>query len=421
LRNSGLQKLRLLLFFVFVQPLSVRAYSVLTHEALIDVSWDKYLAPLLREKYHLNDSLLKEAHGYAYGGAVAPDMGYYPFGSKLFTNLVHYVRTGDFITALLTEARTADEYAFALGAMCHYYADTYGHPLGVNRSVPIAYPKTREKFGDVVTYEEDPVSHKRVEFAFDVTQTAKGNYASQAYHDFIGFQVSETVLEKAFYKTYDLHLTDVFPSLDRAVGSFRWAVKNFFPAVTKAAWATKKNDIRKMNEGATGRSFRYKMQRANYNKEFGKERDRPGFFSHVFAGLIRILPKIGPLAPLKFKAPGPVVEKLYIASFDTVQAHYTASLQRNEGRHFLQDKDFDTGKDIEPGEYKITDATYCEWLMKLQDKKFATLDINSQQDIIKFFVDPEKILAEKKLSYDRDDVLKALAELKEQRPGMRVQ
>lgn len=406
-----MQRLRLILFFILLQPVICRAYSVLTHEALIDASWDHYLVPLLREKFHLNDSLLKEAHSYAYGGAVAPDMGYYPFGSKLFTNLVHYVRTGDFVTALLTEADNADEYAFALGVLCHYFADTYGHPLGVNRSVPIAYPKIREKFGDVVTYQEDPVSHKRIEFAFDVTQTAKGNYASQSYHDFIGFKVSESVLEKAFYKTYDLHLNDVFPNLNRSVGSFRWAVKNFFPALTKAAWVTKKNEIRKSDPNATARNFRYKMNRANYNKEFGSERDKPGFFSHVFAGLIRILPKIGPLAPLKFKAPGPEVEKLYIASFDTVQAHFIASIQKNPRVIILQDKDLDTGKNIEPGEYKITDATYCQWLMKLQEKKFASLDVYVQRDIARFFHDPEIILVEKKPEHDRDEILKALNEL----------
>lgn len=368
------------------QPRLCKAYSVLTHEALVDACWDKYLVPLLKEKYpSLSDSALKVAHAYAYGGAVAPDMGYYPLGSKLFTNLVHYVRSGDFVMALLNEAINSDEYAFALGALCHYYADVYGHHLGVNVSVPVEYPKDKIKYGDLVTYEEDEIAHKRVEFSFDVLETAKGNYASKSYHDFIGFKVADSVLDRAFYKTYDLHLNDIFSNFSRAVGTFRWAVKNFFPALTKAAWATKKSAIKKENPTITAKRFRYQMSRANYNKEFGRHRDKPGVFSFLFAALIRILPKIGPLAPLKFKAPTPQVEKLYVQSFDTVQLHYSNSLKTLLSHKIaLTDKDYDTGMDTKPGEYKLTDQTYCDLILKLQDKNFDSMNSTLKQNLLHY-------------------------------------
>ena len=387
----------LFLVFLFCQPKISKAYSVLSHEALIDVVWDHYLVPLLKEKYpSLNDSTLKLAHAYAYGGAVAPDMGYYPLGSKLFTNLVHYVRSGDFVEALLNESSNANEYAFALGVLCHYYADVYGHRLGVNVSVPVTYPKDKKKFGEIVTYEEDETAHKRVEFAFDVSETAKGNYASHAYHDFIGFKVADSVLEKAFYKTYALHLNDVFPNFSRAVGTFRWSVKNFFPALTKAAWASKEQQIRKAQPTMTARQFRYKMKRANYNKEFGKGRDKPGIISFLFAGLIKILPKIGPLAPLKFKAPSAQVEKLYIQSFDTVQLHYSDALKTLRSRRLsLADKDFDTGMNTEPGEYKLTDQTYCEWLLRLTHKN-VPVNQALKQNIVTFFKNETALSSEKK-------------------------
>ena len=60
-------------------------------------------------------------------GCIIQDMGYYPFGSKFFSDLVHYVRTGDFVANLIGEAQNLDEYAFALGALAHYAADTQGH------------------------------------------------------------------------------------------------------------------------------------------------------------------------------------------------------------------------------------------------------------------------------------------------------
>ncbi len=180
---------------------SSRAYSILAHEALIDASWAKSIQPLLKLKYpHATEQQLKEAHAYAYGGSIAPDIGYFPFGRPLFTDLVHYVRSGDFVNALLDDAQDINEYAFALGFLCHYMADKYGHSLATNRCVPMVYPKERKKYGNIVTYEEDHISHKRMEFGFDVLQTVEGDYASIAYHDFIGFQVSRPLLERALAK-----------------------------------------------------------------------------------------------------------------------------------------------------------------------------------------------------------------------------
>lgn len=391
-----------------------KAYSVFAHEALIDASWDRYLKPLIQLKFPgTNDSMLKEAHAYAYGGAVAPDMGYYPFGSKLFTNLLHYVRSGDFVENILNEAQTANEYAFALGCMYHYYADVYGHSLGVNVSVPIQYPRDKEKYGNVVTYEQDEIAHKRVEFAFDVMETAKGNYAPNAYRNYIGFKVADSVLERAFYKTYSLHLTDIFRNFSRAVNTFRWTVKNIFPEITKTAWLTKKKELVKKNPTLTARHFKYHMRRVNYNKEFGRNRDKPGFFAYFLAALIKILPKIGPLKPLKFKVPGPEVEKNYIESFNTVLAHDTAAVKKlATQKPDFKNKDFDTGRDVFPGEYGITDDTYYQLLLKLKDNNYTSVTPSLKENIVHFFRNPELIFSSSKEKEKQQKVLEALSELK---------
>lgn len=386
-KRKPVKKAILIVCLSMFHPSVTRAYSVLAHEALIDAVWDPYFVPLLKTKYpSINDSILKNAHAYAYGGAVAPDMGYYPFGSKLFTNLVHYVRSGDFVAALINEAHNPEEFAFALGSLCHYYADVYGHSLGVNLAVPLQYPKVKARFGKRATYEDDETAHQRVEFAFDVSQTAKGNFASRSYHDFIGFKVADSLLERAFYKTYQLHLTDIFKNFSRAVGTFRWTVKNFFPTLTKAAWASKRATIKKENPTMTAKKFRYKMKRANYNKEFGKERDKPGVISFLLATFIKILPKIGPLAPLKFKALSPEVENLYIRSFDTVQLHYSNALRTMPAQKpLLVNKNLDTGLDTEPGAYSLTDETYGDFLLKLSRTVSHWQNPALKQNIIHFF------------------------------------
>jgi hypothetical protein len=367
------------------QPVS--AYSVLTHEALIDVSWAEYIKPLLLKKYPgSTPDQLKEAHAYAYGGAVMPDMGYYPFGSKFFTGLVHYVRSGDFVEALLEEAADVNDYAFALGALCHYHADKFGHAIGTNHCVPLVYAKAQKRYGSVVTYEQDPVSHIRMEFGFDILQTASGNYASSQYHDFIGFKISRPLLERAFKKTYGIDINDVFEDLPLAISTFRWIIKDLFPVLTKAAWASKKKDIVKTNPGMTKRKFEFKMRKANYYHEYGKKHTQPGFVPSMLAGVIKVLPKMGPLKALKIKVPGPAAEKIFIQSFDTVLLHYNAALRLLLVKDIaLQNIDFDTGKDTYPGEYFMVDQTYIKLLLLLSAGKYKDSRQPLKENILKFY------------------------------------
>jgi hypothetical protein len=366
---------------------STRAYSILAHEAIIDASWVKSIQPLLKLKYPAaTEQQLKEAHAYAYGGSIAPDIGYFPFGKPLFTDLVHYVRSGDFVNALLEDAQNIDEYAFALGFLCHYMADKYGHSLATNRCVPIVYPKEKKKFGNIVTYEEDHISHKRMEFGFDVLQTVEGDYASIAYHDFIGFQVSGSLLERAFSEIYGLDLNDIFGNLSLSIETLRWSFKRLFPALTMAAWVIKRNEILKLHPNATRRNFTYKLNKANYYSEFGKKRQKPGISATLLSLFIRVVPKIGSLRALKFKEPGLVAEKLYIESFDTVLINYASALEIcRSGTINLANINFDTGDLTKPGEYGLADKNYDLLLLNLEKKDFKLLNDDLKQNIIDFY------------------------------------
>ena len=62
----------------------------------------------------------------------------------------------------------------------------------------------KKKYGDVVTYEQNPLAHVKTEFGFDVLEVAKQRYAPDSYHDFIGFEVDAPLLEQAFRETYGL-------------------------------------------------------------------------------------------------------------------------------------------------------------------------------------------------------------------------
>ncbi|MGZ3749989.1 MAG: zinc dependent phospholipase C family protein [Mucilaginibacter sp.] len=380
--------LLIIVIFALLSPLSSKGYSVFAHEAIIDASWQKSILPLLKSKYPAaTDADIKIARSYAYGGSLIADMGYFPFGNPYFTDLVHYVRSGDFVENLLSEAQNINEYAFAIGALAHYETDKYGHSLGTNVAVPVVYPKIGQKFGSVVTYDDDQTSHKRMEFAFDVLQTARGNYLPQSYHDFIGFNVARPVLERAFLKTYGEDINQVFGNLSLTISTFRWSVKSLLPGLTRTAWSIKKADILKSNPTLTSRKFHYRIKKKEYYQEFGREREKPKFKERVFAFIIQILPKIGPLKSLKFQNPGPEGEKLFIKSFDTTVVYYGIALNELQYNNRLQlaDIDFDTGKATAPGEYGLADVTYSEMVIKLQDEKFQNLNLPLKDNILSFY------------------------------------
>ena len=269
---------------------------------------------------------LRQAHAYAYGGSVIQDMGYYPFGSKYFSDLVHYVRSGDFVAALLQDSSNVNEYAFALGALAHYASDNCGHPI-INRVAGIEFPKLHAKYGDEVTYADDPKAHIRTEFGFDMVQVAKNRYTSDTYHDFIGFEVSKPLLERAFQETYGLKLEDLF-DVDLAIGSYRRGVSKIIPEMTRVALLSRRDEIVKDTPNFSKRKFLYYLSRADYDKQWGTVYRKPGIGTRILAFFLKIIPKVGPFSAVNFKIPTKQTEDMYIRSVDGTVEEYSRLLQK---------------------------------------------------------------------------------------------
>jgi hypothetical protein len=367
--------------------LTSKAYSILAHEAIIDAAWANSLRPMLKEKYpDATDLELRTAHSYAYGGSIVADMGYMPFGNGFFTDLVHYVRSGDFVEALVKDASNLNEYAFALGALSHYMADKYGHSMSTNRNVPLVYPNLKKKFGNVVTYDNDHTSHSRIEFAYDVIQIGQGNYTTEGYHDFIGFNISVPVLERAFYETYGQQLGTIFGNINSSINTMRWGVRSLFPNLTKSAYKANQVEIEKLHPGITVKKFRYKMSRKSFNLEYGKEHQEPKFFTKVAVFMIKILPKIGPLKKLSFKSPGEQGQKLFAVAFETIETNYrTALKQAGQNRLVLPDIDFDTGNPVRFNEYPLVNKTYDKLVEVLQQNNYKNVTPQLKKDIVNFY------------------------------------
>src|SRR5438094_1868173 len=360
-----------LIVILLALPTPVHAYAVLAHEAIIDAAWETHIRPLLVNKFpQATEEDLSRAQAYAYGGAIIQDMGYYPYGSPFFSDLTHYIRSGDFILAMLRDSRDVYEYSFALGAMAHYAADNNGHRVGVNRAVPILYPKLKKKYGDSVSYEDDKLAHIKTEFGFDVLEMAKERFAPESYHDYIGFEVAPRVLEQAFQETYGLDLKKVLGDEMRVLNSYRHAVSDLLPKATRIAWDLKKDEIQKDEPGITKQKFLYNLKRANFEKEWGKDYLKPKFSDKVLAFIYKILPKIGPLKVLQFKTPTPETERMFEASFNETLDQYRKLLneERESGKPALVNGNFDLGEVSGPGKYRLSDTTHAKLLDRLADQ-----------------------------------------------------
>jgi len=383
---------------LLVLPVTVDAYAVLSHEAIIDAAWETHIKPLLLKKFpQATEEDLSRAQAYAYGGAIIQDMGYYPYGSPFFSDLTHYVRSGDLIQALLRDAKDVNEYAFAVGALAHYAADNYGHRLGTNRAVPILYPGLRKKFGDSVAFEDNPLAHVKTEFGFDVLEIARERYAPDSYHDFIGFEVSRPVLEQAFRETYGLELKDVLVSEEKALNSYRRDVSKLIPKATRIAWHLKKDEIKDDIPDATKRKFLFNLSRANYEREWGKDYRKPSPGERFLAFLYKLIPKFGPLKILQFKTPTPQTEQMFEASFNATLDRYQKLLMGiRDGQIDLPNDNFDVGESTGPGKYRLNDEAHAKLLDRLAEKNFVGAMAEVKAELSRFFAEPDAPYATKR-------------------------
>lgn len=411
-----------LVLFVVACSCLVSSYSVLTHEQVVDLMWNDKIQPLLLLRFPgATEQDLQKAHAYAYGGCVLQDMGYYPFGSKFFSDLVHYVRSGDFVEALLEDSSDLNEYAFALGALSHYASDISGHPV-INHVVALEFPKLKKKYGDTVTYGDDPKSHIRTEFGFDMVQVAKNRYTSDRYHDMIGFEVSKPLLERAFFETYGLKLGDVFGNVDLAIGSYRRSVSALIPEMTRVALLSRRDVIVQDTPNFNKKKFLFYLSRSNYEHQWGTVYRKPGIGSRILAFILRLIPKVGPFKAVNFKIPTKQTEDMYIKSVNDTVENYASLLSTvKAGKLDLPNRDFDTGRETRAGEYALTDKAYAHLIDQLASKNSDPLTPALRENVLHFYSDRNGPNATKKNAADWQKLQDELEKLKQRVPAQSLE
>lgn len=394
-----------------------RAYSVFTHEQLIDLTWNSSIRPLLLRRYPgLTEQQLNRAHSYAYGGCAIHDLGYYPFGKEFFSDLTHYVRTGDFVSSLLRNARNANEYGFALGALSHYVGDTIGHQYGINPATSFEFPALAARYGPSVTYDEDPHAHVQTEFGFDIEQLSKHRLAPSAYLQFIGLRVSRDLLERAFFETYALHVREVLGLKRPTFRTYRWAVRSFLPRIAYAEAVLHRKGFTAEATVDVLKTYEGHLAQADFQTVWNQYRKKPGFRTYVVAIVLRVAPKVGPLALADIRIPGPRTDDLYLASVNRAVADFERRLRELAGDAGQVDlgpnRDLDTGRTSRPGEYPLTDQTYAKLLAALQERTDRQIPEALRSEVVAYFADPQAAEHLHLSRKDRQHLAERLSELR---------
>jgi hypothetical protein len=365
-------------------------FSVQTHEMIIDLAWKTSIRPVLLNRFpNLTEAQLQEAHAYAYGGSAIQDLGYYPFGNAFFSDLTHYIRSGDFVLSLLRNSQNANDLAFAIGALSHYIGDNIGHGEAVNHAVPIEFPKLERKYGTVVNYSQGPHPHVQTEFAFDINQLSKGRFAPSAYLEHVGLEIPRPLLRTAFYETYGLNLADIVGSKETSLRFYRRGVRHFLPNIARAQTILHKNSFPQDSSSEEFLELKEELLQVAAEDNWQQYRKSPGFRSHMYAGFIYIVPKVGALQMLAIKGPTEQTEDLYVSSVHhsyKALRHVMDNFDRID--HFISNRDLDTGIVVKPGGYPLTDRTYAKLLAELTKHPNNPVPIQLKQDIEDFYADP---------------------------------
>ncbi len=397
------------------QPLC--AYSVQTHEQLIDLSWKATIRPFILRRFpHASAADLERAHAFAYGGCAIQDLGYYPGGHAFFSDLTHYVRSGDFVSYLFRHAKNPDELAFAIGALSHYVGDNVGHRMAVNPSVAVEFPNLAKRYGAAVTYDEDPHAHVRTEFAFDINEISKHRMAPSAYLRHVGLKVPSRLLAEAFFDTYGLDFRQVLGERRPVIRGYRFAVRSFLPRIAYAEAVLHRKGFPPDVETPAFEDFEKNLAGADFEKNWNQYRKKAGVVTHLIAWTIVILPKIGPLSMLAIRGPDEATHERYIESVNASTNSLRQFLQDGGGPPTPPNRDLDTGDRVRPGAYRLTDQTYAQLLEELTADPSRRLPERLKEDVLRYYADPQAPISTKRDHEKWAQVQKELGTL----AGMRV-
>jgi hypothetical protein len=237
----------------------------------------------------------------------------------------------------------------------------------------------------------------QTEFAFDINQLSKRRFAPSAYTEFVGLEVPRDLLRKAFFETYGLNLPDIIGTKETSIRIYRYGARQFIPNIARAETLLHKKNFPEDIPSPDLDALRNDLIQASADNNWEAYRKTPGFTSHLYAGFIYILPKVGTLKMLAIKGPTQQTEDLYIKSVNrSIKALRYVLTHFDRIEYYLPNRDLDTGVVVKPGGYPLTDKTYATLLGMITQHPEKVVPNQLKHDLIGYYADPQSPIITKK-------------------------
>jgi hypothetical protein len=282
--------------------------------------------------------------------------------------------------------------AFAIGALSHYLGDTIGHAEAINPAVGTEFPALAARYGPNVNFAEGEHQHVRAEFAFDINEIAKHRLAPEGYLNRIGFAIPVPLLARAFYDTYGLDIGEILGNHRPTLKGYRYSVRTLLPRVAYAETLLNRRQMPPDAPSPALDELNRQIAALAAEDHWERYRTHAGIGTHLLAGVIFILPKIGPLSDLSLRGPTPQTEQKYIDSLVLTTETLRQKLAHATTSDGLTNKDLDTGDIIRPGTYRLCDLTYADLLHQIARAPTTPIPFGMKRDLLAYFTDPEKAI-----------------------------
>jgi hypothetical protein len=204
-------------------------------------------------------------------------------------------------------------------------------------------------------------------------------------------------LRKAFFETYGLNLPDIIGSKETSIRVYRYAVRRFLPNIARAETILHKKNFPPETPSPDLDELNKDLLQASADNNWDAYRKNPGFRSHLYAGWLYILPKVGTLKLLAIKGPTPQTEDLYIKSMNrSIKSLRFVLTHFDNVERYIPNRDLDTGLVIKPGGYPLADRTYAKLLDMITQHPDKVVPNQLKHDLLGYYADPQAPIITKK-------------------------
>ena len=193
------------------------------------------------------------------------------------------------------------------------------------------------------------------------------------------------------YDTYGLDLAKLLGHSHPKLRGYRYSVRTLLPRVAYAETLLHRSHMPPDVPSPALEDFNQQIAVLSAADHWDSYRGHAGVGTHLLAGFIFILPKVGALSDLSLRGPTPSAEQDYVNSLMHTADVLRQTLAKATTSDGLPNKDLDTGRDARPGSYSLEDLTYVNLLHEASRDPASPIPFGIKRDLLAYFADLSKV------------------------------